>query len=177
MTNIDPAHEATREAHRQPGGEFGKQEHTAPEATLHEAPPLTDQIAKYLDEYDEEQKAYEEDGDSSGPEADGAYERWEDFRTDNAGNTYELLKTSKARIEELERQLAQEQMKNAIPEELAKVIEDDFEIASTEQPGLYVPQHGADNGDGFIDVIAVVDGETTRKYTMTPEGEISWYRA
>ncbi|SDH35871.1 hypothetical protein [Microbacterium sp. 77mftsu3.1] len=34
MTHIDPTHEAAREAHRQAGGEFGKQEHSAPETSL-----------------------------------------------------------------------------------------------------------------------------------------------
>jgi len=176
MTNIDPRHEAAREAHRQPGGEFGKQEHSAPEEELRIAPPLTDKIATYVREYEEEQEAYEEDGSGFGPEADGAYERWEDFRTDNASKTHEMLKAAKDRIEELERQLAQEQAKNAIPQELATAIEDDFAKISTEQPGLFVPQHGADNGDGYIDVVAIVDGETARKYTMTPEGDIDSYR-
>ncbi|SDH35678.1 hypothetical protein [Microbacterium sp. 77mftsu3.1] len=175
MTNIDPRHEAAREAHRQPGGEFGKQEHSAPETSLQSGSPLLSEIAEYVNQYEGAQEALVPIG-YSGPHEDWAIKRWADFKLDNAEKAYEMLNAAKDRIDELERQLAQEQAKNAIPQELATAIEDDFAKISTEQPGLFVPQHGADNGDGYIDVVAIVDGETARKYTMTPEGDIDSYR-
>lgn len=172
MTNLTPEQEAARRTN----GEFGTHNHTpAAPGTLHVEPPVTDAIAEYLTQYDEAQSSYEEDGQGSGPDADEAYENWEDFRTDNAGRTYALLEAAKTEIERLQSELSAAHLKHLIPEELRSVIDEDF-AESSDEPLLYVPESGH-GGEGYFDVIAVVDGETTRKYTQTPEGEIDWGRA
>lgn len=167
MSNINASAEAARENARQAGGQFGNQEHTAPESQLTEQKPLTDQIADYLSDYDDARSAYERDGGGYGPDADEAYEVWEDFQTDHSGDTYAMLEASKAEIERLQAELAAERTKHAIPQALADAIEQDR--GPYEERLLYVPEDG--HVGGYVDVIAVSDG-VPRKYTYTPEGEI-----
>ena len=165
MTTIDPTAEAARENAREAGGQFGIQQHSAPEAALTEAAPLTDQIGDYLRAYAAEEAAYAEDGE--GPDADDASERWEDYRTDNAETAYNLLDASKKEIARLQAELEAQRAKFEIPEVLVAVIDKDHE--NYEEPLLYVPTDGH-QGD-WVDVIAASDG-VHRKYTLTPEGEI-----
>jgi len=129
-------------------------------------PPLAEKISNYLEDYHSAEKEYQEEGDEG-------YEDWEDFLVDNAGGTANLLAEAKAEIERLQAELEAAQSKHAIPEALRTAIDEDF--ASGDEPLLYVPETGM--VEGWVDVIAVVDGEATRKYTMDPEGSIDWGRA
>lgn len=156
-------------------GQFTDKPQSAPEATLEEQKPLTEEIAEYLKAYDDQSAAYEEDGEGYGRDADDAYAAWEDFQTDNSVRTYAMLEAAKAEIERLQAELSKAQSKYAIPAELRSVIGEDFE-RSSDEPLLYVPEDGQ-SSEGYFDVIAVVDGETTRKYTQTPDGDIDWGRA
>lgn len=165
MTSINPNAETARENAREAGGQFGVQQHTAPDMALIEPAPLASEIGDYLREYAAEEAAYAEDGE--GPDHDEAYERWEDFRTDNAEKAYALLESSKKEIERLQEALAAAEAKHAIPQELVEAIEKDHE--HYEQPVLYVPEDG--HQDGYVDVIAASDG-VHRKYTVTPDGGI-----
>ena len=169
MTTIDPTAEAAREGAREATGQFGAQEHTAPETALSEAPPLTDQITEYLREYAAAEAAYAEEGE--GPDSDDAYEAWEDFQTGSSGQTYALLEASKHEIKRLQEELAALQSKYVIPEVLVEAIDKDHE--HFEEPTLYVPE-GGHYGNGWVDVIATSDG-VHRKYTLTPEGDVERY--
>lgn len=165
MTDIHTHAIAARESARDTNGQFGAQQHTAPETALAE-PPLTESILEYLREYDDALAAYERDGE--GLDADDAYQVWEDFQTDSSGRTYALLEESKRQIELLRAELEAERGKHLIPQQLADAIDADHE--HYEEPLLYVPEEGH-HADGWVDVIAVSDG-AHRKYTLTPAGEI-----
>lgn len=163
MTDIHTHAITAREAAREASGQFGVQHHTAPEAQL--TPDLAESISAYTREYEAERDTYAEAGEGS--DADDAYERWEDFQTDNSGRAHALLEEAKSEIEKLRAELEAERTKHVIPEALADVIDKDHE--QYEEPLLYVPADG--HQDGWVDVIAVSDG-VQRKYTLTPEGQI-----
>lgn len=165
MTTIDPTAEAARESAREAGGQFGIQQHTAPEAALVEQAPLTDQIGDYLREYDAAADAYEEEGD------DG-YESWEDFQTDNSRDARDLLDSAKSEIARLQAALAAAEAKHAIPDALRSAIDKDYETIPDE-PLLFVPEDG--QMDGYADVVAFTEGVPTRKYTLDPDGKVEWY--
>lgn len=166
MTDITPeAIISARESAREASGRFGAQQHSAPEATLPVNRPLTESISEYLREYSDAEESYAENGE--GPDADDAYEAWEDFQTDNSGRAVALLEESKKEIDRLRAELEAERTKHFIPEVLAEAIEADHE--HYEEPLLYVPEEG--HQTGWVDVIAVSDG-VHRKYTLTPAGEI-----
>lgn len=159
---------------RDTAGQFTEKTQSAPEATLAEK-PLTEDIATYLREYDEQSEAYAEDGGGYGPDADAAYEAWEDFQTGTSGRTYAMLEAAKSEIERLQAALAASEQETEarvlarfnVPLKLVEKIEEDF---TTDEPLVYVPADG--HQDGYVDAIAT-DGESTIKYTLSPEGDIT----
>lgn len=162
---INPTSEAARETAREAGGQFGVQQHTAPETALIEQAPLTDQISDYLRRYDDASGAYEEEGDEG-------YETWEDFQTDNSRDAYDLLEESKNTIERLQTALAAAESKYTIPEVLRSAIDNDYETIPDE-PLLFVTEDG--HVDGYVDIIAMADDVPVRKYTLDPDGKVEWY--
>ena len=166
---FDPA-----EHPRAGAGRFAEKVQSAPETSLDEKKPLTDEIADYLRRYADAQEAYSEVAESGDLVAsDEAYEYWEDFQTDNSGDAYAMLEAAKAEIERLQAALAKAEARHTVPEVLRARIESDYETGDDE-PTLYVPEDGH-SGDGFIDVVAFVDGQAASKYTLDPEGEITGY--
>ena len=163
MNDISPAAAAEREAARHQDGTFGAHTHTDPGILLHVEPPVTESIAKYLDEYASAEESYS----SAGDDDDRAYECWEDFQTDNSGRAVAMLEAAKAEIERLQAQLAA----RTISADLRDAIDQDFE--NDDEPLLYIPEDGFQ--DGWEDVIASVDGNRARKYTRSPEGELDWH--
>lgn len=148
---------------RQSTGEFTEKAQSVPESTL-AGPALTDQIATYLREYDEQEAEYSaSDGD------DEAYEVWEDFRTDTAGSTYAMLTAARQEIAALHAQLAAAASSApVIPDALRARIDEDHD--GEDEPTLFLPATGSYGG--YTDVLAVTPGSDPRLYTQGPDGTI-----